>query len=46
MPSHFTHLVFAEEAVTRAMAAAKQHPDLLPTDLGLDEMFATPIREA
>ena len=36
----------AREAVTRAMAAAKQHPDLLPTDLGLDEMFATPVREA
>ena len=36
----------AREEVEGAMAAAKQHPDILPTDLGLDEMFATPVREA
>ncbi len=36
----------AREEVASAMAAAKQHPDILPTDLGLDEIFATPIQEA
>lgn len=36
----------AREEVASAMAAAKQHPDILPTDLGLDELFATPVREA
>ncbi len=36
----------AREEVESAMAAAKQHPDILATDLGLDEMFATPVREA
>jgi TPP-dependent pyruvate/acetoin dehydrogenase alpha subunit len=36
----------AREEVERARAAAQQHPDILPTDLGLDEMFATPLREA
>jgi TPP-dependent pyruvate/acetoin dehydrogenase alpha subunit len=33
------------EEVASALAAAKQHPDILPTDLGLDEIFATPVRE-
>jgi pyruvate dehydrogenase E1 component alpha subunit len=36
----------AREEVARALTAARQHPDILPTDLGLDEMFATPVREA
>jgi len=36
----------ARKEVESAMAAAKQHPDILPTDLGLDEMFATPVQEA
>jgi len=34
------------EEVARALAAAKQHPDILPTDLGLDEIFATPLQES
>ncbi|OGB88605.1 MAG: hypothetical protein A3G35_17625 [candidate division NC10 bacterium RIFCSPLOWO2_12_FULL_66_18] len=40
--------VWAEAAqeVGEAKAAAQRHPDILPTDLGLDEMFATPLREA
>ena len=36
----------AKEEVQRARAAAQQHPDILPTDVGLDEVFATPLREA
>jgi TPP-dependent pyruvate/acetoin dehydrogenase alpha subunit len=36
----------ARAAVQTARAAAQGHPDILPTDLGLDEVFATPLREA
>jgi len=36
----------ARDEVGSAMAAARQHPDILPTDLGLDEMFATPVQES
>ncbi len=36
----------ARGEVEEAKAAAQQHPDILPTDLGLDEIFATPLREA
>jgi len=36
----------ARRAVEEAKAAAQQHPDILPTDLGLDEIFATPLGEA
>lgn len=31
--------------VEAARAAAKQHPDILPSDLGLEQMFATPVQE-
>ena len=34
------------DEVEGAKALAKQHPDILPTDLGLDDMFATPLGEA
>lgn len=36
----------ARAEVEAALASARQHPDILPTDLGVDEMFATPVREA
>ncbi len=36
----------ARGAVDDAKAAAQRHPDILPTDLGVDEMFATPLGEA
>lgn len=36
----------ARREVEKAKAAAQQQPDILPTDLGLDEMFATPLTEA
>ncbi|MBI3121339.1 MAG: thiamine pyrophosphate-dependent dehydrogenase E1 component subunit alpha [candidate division NC10 bacterium] len=37
--------VWAEAAqeVGEAKAAAQRHPDILPTDLGLDEIFSTPL---
>lgn len=36
----------ARREVGAAKAAAQQDPEILPTDLGLDEMFATPLTEA
>ncbi len=36
----------ARGEVEPAKAAAREHPDILPTDLGLDEMFASPVQEA
>lgn len=36
----------ARGAVEEAKAAAQQHPDILPTDLGLNDLFATPLQEA
>lgn len=34
------------EEVEAATAAAKRHPDILPTDLGMEDVFATPVQEA
>ena len=36
----------AREEVASAKTAASEHPDILPTDLGLDDMFATPVPDA
>ncbi|HWT80546.1 MAG TPA: thiamine pyrophosphate-dependent enzyme, partial [Candidatus Methylomirabilis sp.] len=34
------------QEVASALIAAKQHPDIQPTDLGLDGVFSTQRREA
>jgi TPP-dependent pyruvate/acetoin dehydrogenase alpha subunit len=36
----------ARVRVEEARAAARQDPDILPTDLGSDDLFATPVQEA
>jgi TPP-dependent pyruvate/acetoin dehydrogenase alpha subunit len=36
----------AREEVASAKTAASEHPDILPTDLGLNDMFATPVPDA
>jgi pyruvate dehydrogenase E1 component alpha subunit len=34
------------EEVEVARAVAQGHPDILPTDLGMEDVFATPVQEA
>jgi TPP-dependent pyruvate/acetoin dehydrogenase alpha subunit len=36
----------ARSEVEAAKVAAQQHPDILPTDLGFEEMFSTPMGES